>query len=356
MKQTLKRIVAITLLLTMLLTLFGCKKEEPKDGIEDETTTEAVVYSSANPLTGEKEFNKDYVGKRPVGITIQNSENRCRPQWGLSEPDVVIEGEVEGTATKYLWLYADHTKITKAGPFRSVRRDFVELAEGFDAILVHNGWSAGSSIGAREYLNKTGYEHINGQDGNPATWFKDSVAPNGRGAGQEYRAYTTGESILNAISVKKIRTDISDDYAKPFSFYDTATALDGGACTSIAFRVGNNNAKFTWKDGAYYGSYFGTDMKDNNGTAYSVSNVIILYLNSIKTVDKKGRIDMDLSSGTGVLASNGTYQEITWKKGNGADMIKLLDKNGENEIKLNVGKSYIGLCRLSNSGKTVIEG
>ena len=352
MKYTLKRFLALSLLITMLLTLFGCKKEEQKTDEPD--ATKGVVYSDKNPLTGESNFNKEYVGKRPIAITIQNSEIRCRPQWGLAAPDIVIEGEVEGTATKYLWLYSDPTKIGKAGPFRSVRRDFVELAEGFDAILVHNGWSSGSSIGAYEYLTSTGYDHINGQDGSTKTWFKDSVAPNGKSAGQEYRAYTTGESIISAIAAKNMRTQITDSYANPLSFYETATSLNGGNCSSIAFRIGNNNAKFTWKDGAYYGSYSGVDMKDNNGTAYSVSNVIVLYLNSITYPDNY-RCDMDLSSGSGILASNGTYQEITWKKGEGKDMLKFYDKTGSTEIKLNVGKSYIALSRLSNAGKTVIE-
>lgn len=342
-----KRILALLLCLSFVFCFTGCKKIKAEEKDVTTTTTKAAP-SENNPLTGETGFNKDSIGKRPIAITIQNSESRCRPQWGLCSADVVIEGEVEGTATKYLWLFSDVSKVEKAGPFRSVRRDFVELAMGFDAILVHCGWSSGSKIGAYEYISSTGYDHV----GNAVTWGK--VAPNGTSAGQEYCSYTNTELITSAIEKGKIRKDIKEEYQSPFSFNSKATNLKDGKCSSIAFRIGNNNATFTWKDGAYYGAYSGIDMKDNNGTPYSVANVIVLYLNSIKAVDSKGRVDMDLSEGTGVVASNGTYQEIKWTKGDGKDMIKLFDKDGK-EFKLNVGKSYIALARLSNAEKTVIS-
>lgn len=341
-----KRIIALLLCLTFVFCFTGCKKNKAQEKPTEKATTKATP-SDYNPLTGETDFSKDCIGKRPVGITIQNSEARCRPQWGLASADVVIEGEVEGTATKYLWLFADVSKVEKAGPFRSVRRDFVELAEGFDAVLVHCGWSSGNSIGAAEYLSSTGYDHINGA----VKW--GNVAPNGSSAGQEYCSYTNAEMITDALEKNDIRMDIKDDYLHPFSFFSKATDLKGGKCSSIAFRIGNNDAKFTWKDGAYYGSYFGTDMKDNDGTPYSVANVIILYLNSITYPDHY-HCDMDLTEGTGVIASNGTYQEIKWTKGEGSDMFKFFDKDGK-KMKLNVGKTYIALARLSNAEKTEIS-
>ncbi len=345
--RTFKRIIALTLCLVIVFSFAGCKKKKPAEEPTTKATTTAVKPADYNPLTGEDDFDKDCIGKRPIAITIQNSEARCRPQWGLCSADIVIEGEVEGTATKYLWLFADISKCEKAGPFRSVRRDFVELAEGFDAILAHCGWSSGSSIGAAEYLHSTGYDHID----SPVRW--GNVAPNGAvGVGQEYCSYTNAELITEAIEKHDIRTKTDEAYLHPFSFYDEATELKDGKCSSIAFRIGNNDAKFTWKDGAYYGSYYGNDMKDNDGTPYGVANVIVLYLKGITYPDHY-RCDMDLSDGTGILASNGTYQEITWTKGEGRDMIKLLDKNGK-PIKINKGKSYIALCRLSNADRTEI--
>lgn len=342
-----RRLIAILLCLVFLFSFSACKKnkqvEEPTT--EPVSTTEAPL-PTANPLTGEEDFNQKFLGKRPIAITIQNSEPRCRPQWGLCSADIVIEGEVEGTATKYLWLFSNPTKIKKAGPFRSVRRDFVELAMGFDANLVHCGWSSGSSIGAYEYISSTGYDHIN----NPVEW--GSTAPNGSYAGQEYCSYTTWDLINSQIKSKKIRRKIKTEYSQPFTFNETATDLTGGKCASIAFRIGNNNARFTYKDGIYYGDYSGVEMKDNDGTLYGVTNVIVLYINSITYPDGY-RCDMDLSGGTGVIASNGTYQEITWTKGDGEDMLKLFDKDG-NDLKLNIGKSYIALARLSNAELTEI--
>ena len=70
--------------------------------------------------------------------------------------------------------------------------------------------------------------------------------------------------------------------------------------------------------------------------------------------DGSGRVDMDLSGGEGFYISNGTYETITWKKGNTpSNPLKLYDKNG-NELVLNAGKSWIGLLPENYSENTVI--
>ena len=70
--------------------------------------------------------------------------------------------------------------------------------------------------------------------------------------------------------------------------------------------------------------------------------------------DGSGRVDMDLSGGEGFYISNGTYETITWKKGNTpSNPLKLYDKNG-NELVLNAGKSWIGLLPDNYSENTVI--
>ncbi len=354
-----KRIVSLLLVFVFVISFAACSKvrtemEEPTSA----PTTEAKEVGTKNPLTGESDFNQDYVGKRPIAVTIQNNVI-CRPQWGLGSADITIEAEVEGTETKYLWVYSDPHKLTKGGPFRSVRVDFVEMAMGFDAILVHCGWSYGVPYGAKELLTKTGYDHINGGDyrdnDENGIMFRSSTSPNGKQKGREYRSYTKGDSIAKvlATSKSKMRQDIKQEYAHPFSFYDEKTALPGGACNKISFKVGKHSYHFDYSDGLYYGNYGDKALKDYDGNKFAVENVIILYINSVKVMDKKGRVDMDLSGGTGVIASNGTYQNIKWTKGGAKEMFKFTDENG-NELKLNVGKTYIGLARNSNAGKTVI--
>ncbi|MBQ5884660.1 MAG: DUF3048 C-terminal domain-containing protein, partial [Clostridia bacterium] len=52
--------------------------------------------------------------------------------------------------------------------------------------------------------------------------------------------------------------------------------------------------------------------------------------------------------------SNGSYCEISWKKGDSTDMLKLYDAEGE-ELKLNMGRTYIAICDDSREAKNTIE-
>lgn len=95
--------------------------------------------------------------------------------------------------------------------------------------------------------------------------------------------------------------------------------------------------------------------KDDNGQQMAVTNVIGLYMD-VSTIagDGSGRVDMDLSGGEGFYISNGTYETITWKKGNTpSNPLKFYDKNG-NELVLNAGKSWIGLLPENYRANTVI--
>ena len=97
-------------------------------------------------------------------------------------------------------------------------------------------------------------------------------------------------------------------------------------------------------------------MVDENGSQMAVTNVILLYFPGYSMIaGTKGSIDMNLSGGTGVVISNGTYQNIKWTKGGPSDMLKITDENG-NTFKLNKGKSYIGLVPEANKGATNIIG
>lgn len=357
-----KKLFAILMTLILIFSFTACNKipngEEPT---KEETTTEPPKI--INPLTGEDGLNPEYLGKRPIAVTIQNNII-CRPQWGLGSADITIEAEVEGTETKQLWVYQDPTQLTKGGPFRSVRVDFVEMAMGFDAILVHCGWSSGVSYGAKELLTKTGYDHIDGGStgykvgSENGIWFRDSTAPDGKKRGVEYRSYTKGTNIdkyLKSEKGKKIRREIKASYSEPLNFYEEKTALTGGACNKITFKVGKHTYHWDYNttDGLYYGNYGDKELKANDGTKFAVENVAVLYIKSVKVMDKKGRVDMDLTGGSGVVASNGTYQKITWTKGNTTDMFKFYNEDGS-EFKFNTGKTYIALSRSSYSGKTII--
>ena len=65
-------------------------------------------------------------------------------------------------------------------------------------------------------------------------------------------------------------------------------------------------------------------------------------------------MDIDFSEGKGIYASNGSYTEITWKKGDSDDMIKFYNKVGD-ELSLNVGRTYIAIMDESAEASNTIR-
>lgn len=337
----------------LALTAFSACGGETQEAAPTTTVpaTEAAA-PPANPLTGEP-IRQEAVGLRPVAVMVENSP-KARPQWGLSTPDIVIEGVVEGGITRMMWLYADTADIPeKVGPTRSARHDYVELAEGFDAVYVHFG---GSGY-AYDRIEKDNVDDIDGiTDG---SYFARDKS---RNVSTEHTAYTTGTKLAAAIADKGFRTTLKSGYASPFAFSAEKRTLPGGACTSVYAEFSGSYThtfRYNADDGLYYNYMNKSEMKDANGKTMAVSNVLILYTDvSAVSGSSSGHRDWDLTGGSGVYVSNGTYQNIRWSKGsasNASAPLKLTDESG-NTLELNTGKSWIGFVPADNSGKTEITG
>ena len=74
---------------------------------------------------------------KPVIISIENSDG-AKPQTGLMQADLIYEFMVESAITRFQVLYND-TYPAYAGPVRSVRYYFVDLAQEWDCMYLHLG-------------------------------------------------------------------------------------------------------------------------------------------------------------------------------------------------------------------------
>ena len=110
MKRNLIKFLSILLAVLLMVSSFvGCNKEEPETPTDSTSTTVPVEESSTgvieipenvNPLTGVADLSESAIGARPIAIMVENSP-AARPQWGISTPDIVIEGD-ERTAIKLI--------------------------------------------------------------------------------------------------------------------------------------------------------------------------------------------------------------------------------------------------------------
>ena len=251
-----------------------------------------------------------------------------------------------------LWLYSDINKIPdKVGSLRSARHDFVEIAEGLDAIFVH--W--GGSKYAYSAISDRGVDDLDGRSYMGRYFFRDKERTN---VAIEHRGYTTREAIDKGLTKLDIRRDIKSGYQKPFAFVSESSPRTpaGGACSNIDIVFSsycNHSFNYSAQDGLYLNNINGAPMTDADGKQMAVRNVIILYCPVSLMGDSSGCVDMDLTGGSGVYLSNGAYENITWKKGGPHDMLKLYSSDGS-ELKLNPGKSYIGIVPSEKEARTVI--
>lgn len=344
------KIVAAVLALVVALSVFtACGKKDdikPDDTSAPSQTEAPAVSGDINPLTGLSGLSESAQGKRPVAVVVENSPE-ARPQWGLCSPDVVIEGLAEGGITRMLWLYSDISKAGKIGPTRSARHNFVEMAASFDAIYVHFG---GSYVAYNLFSSDSSLNHIDGnkREGKYFRRDKSRKAP--------HNAYTTGEQLSTAISDKKFRTDIDASYATPFNFASEKRTL-AKPCSSVQIKFSESyKHTFTYNstDGLYYNNMNSKPMVDSDGKQMAVNNVIIIYSNVTLYKNDTKLVEWNLSEGKGLYASNGTYEEITWKKGSTHNQLKLYSADGS-ELKINTGKTYMGFVPSSNSSATLIN-
>lgn len=86
---------------------------------------------------------------RPVIVSIENSEG-ARPQTGLMSADIIYEFIVESMITRFQVLFNDEYPAY-AGPLRSARYYFIDLAQEWSAMYLHQGY--GPPKGSAHYLS-----------------------------------------------------------------------------------------------------------------------------------------------------------------------------------------------------------
>ena len=344
--------------------------EEPTTVATTTTTAPVVEIEDAvsgdiNPLTGEAGFNEAAASKRPVAIVVENeySTESVRPQWGLSEADIVLEGESE-FSTRLLLFWADYTAVPKqVGPVRSARPPFIRFSELFDAIFIHAGLSKskGNYIGANDVFKSDNVDHINLLSQSEAgTYFGRDKS---RTSTIEHTGFLNGENLAQLIDEKSgFSTALNEAKFSKLNFNEEAQALSDTEAESAAFKWSSTcpkTAKFTYDSAEGY--YTTTDFDSRFGTADLQFANLIFLLDETEYIVKENYKDTGksetycnyrLSGGKGAVYSQGTMIDITWGVSNGKLWMK--DADGK-EVSLNPGKSYIGYGS-SNHGGSISQG
>jgi hypothetical protein len=101
-------------------------------GSQSEINSENAI----NPLIGQVVVNADRLERRPILVKVTLFPRNNRPQWGLSQADIVYEHYTEGGLSRFSAVfYGQEAEIV--GPIRSARFVDIQLVRMYGALFAY---------------------------------------------------------------------------------------------------------------------------------------------------------------------------------------------------------------------------
>ena len=339
------------LLLALLLVLTGCGVQEAEETtvattVETEPVTEPTTVPTEppvyrNPLNGTI-LEEPYTG-RVFAHTITNTQDAL-PHVNAVKADILVEAYVSRGIVRCLGLYTNIGDVEAIGGTRSTRLLFNQIAEIYDAVLIHGGCS-GMVI---DDANHKGLDHFNLDS---LYRQADPLAKKVAYRDKEYRRYAPndlfgyGPGIGEYVEAQGVRMTQPADKEYFLNFVDDATPADGEAADEITiyygFNTKNTVMKYNPSTGKYEYYQYGKLMKDQiTGEVEAFNNVLILdadiYENYIYTEATFQ------CGGEGYYACGGKIIPIIWECDYGVSPFRCMTLDGE-PLNVNVGNTYMGI-------------
>lgn len=364
-----KRLIAALLACTLALSCFtacGSSSSASNGGkptaTPEPTPVPTPVYDP-DPLTGYEKT--DFAeGQRLVAVMINNIA-ACRPQRGLNTAKVLVESKVEGGITRFMGLFDTAVEdLPDIGPVRSGRDQFLRLVVPYQALYCH----IGRSEITQTYINQSDYNDLD-LDGNTTNFiYRDN-----RGGGYDYEhtAYTNGTELSAAIAKRDF--DMEKTYTSPIfdfvNYNEPARALSGESALSVGIRHSQSYRTYFDYDvisNQYMMSQYSSSRgvtptyDENDGSQVGFENLIVIFADIEAYPYPGGNLNKDgvdkgdpdyqkvdyTYGGYGYYLNGGTIEQIRWFKGSTGEVLRFTDMSGDNSLKMNTGRTYVGIVDL----------
>ena len=218
------------------------------------------------------------------------------------QADIIYEFLVEQTITRFQVLYND-TYPLYAGPLRSMRYYFIDLAHEWDCMYLHEGYVMLDSPYKRSpsklislYLPSGDFRGYSSNFSLSKGGYGDFEAKNG----YKFRAPETGRDDVHSLYyrvaalVDRFFKDYESKVCERFNFMENVSYADGKSFTTVSMPFGNDTnpkwIQFTYDPAtnrllrSENGKPFMTRTLNEDGTSYTeeqmnVQNLIIQYVN-----------------------------------------------------------------------------
>lgn len=382
--KPLRRIVLSTLTAGIVFSLAGCTAvtpepeatptPEPVTVIEQPTSEPTATPEPTPSPTPEPQNRSQTSGQiipegtpsKPFIMSIDNADG-AKPQTSLMEADIIYEFLVEQTITRFQAVFND-TYPLYAGPLRSTRYYFIDLAQEWDCMYLHEGYVLLDSP-YRRVPSKLISLYLPSGDfkGYSSTFYRSKGAYDDfeTDNGYKFRAPETGRGDVHSLyyRVAALVNDFYGDYestvCERFSFMENISYSDGEAFTTVSLPFSNSEnpqwIQFTYdaSSNRLYrsesGEPFMTRTLTDHGDSYiteqmNVQNLIVQYCDyGLISGDSKHRRTCDLiGSGACDYFINGVHVTGTWSRPTAEDYTSYFLDDGSLVI-LEPGNTWIAV-------------
>lgn len=307
---------------------------------EEPTPTNTLAPLPRSPLSGLL-TSKSVASRRPMAVKIANDPG-ARPQWGISEAEVVFEHLTEGGVTRFTCLFLMSEAI-RVGPIRSARLVDVDLITEFDALFAH----VGGSPPVRQHLQALGPldqdEFFYGPQGGPYFRTADRLAPH--------------NVFINLAKFRDagLETGLPETVALPPTIFYTSEPKIGTVTTiTVPTRTNSVNTyqsryEFDQEERVYNKFQANEPHIDGaTGTQITVDNVIVQYTNIFETdyeedfLGNKSLAIDTVGEGEALIFRDGLSLSGSWIRQNPRDRTRYYYGDGQ-PIMLRPGHTWIHL-------------
>ena len=365
-----KRIIALTLMLALLLCGCGGIKEPasqdnpaapetaeaptlaPTEATTEPTTvptTEPIVYF--DPLNGEI-LEAPYDG-RIFASTVANENDPAIPHVNVQKADILIEAFVNNSKTRCLALFSQPDDVEAIGSTRSTRIMFNDIVQHYNAILSHAGGSS-ACLGDAKDRGIVNY-NVDSlmRQGDPlmqGTAYRDKDHPKIKYGDANLYAILPGVKAYAESQGVPVSGMPETDYGLLFT-EDGAPSGEDAASIQIQMVCGKSKKDTTMVYNAELDKYvfnqYGKEMHELfTEEPEAFQNVVIMQYTPKPDVHFSGAVYYEadfVAGGTGYYANGGKLIPMVWSCESEESPFRFFHEDGT-PLAFGQGNTYINLC------------